>query len=215
MGRKGTLEQLILPLLYNWAKSLPEAKQTLKIQTDSVVHPHIYYLLQKVECFTVGNIHNQWKSITSDPFIIDIVTSGLKLRFSDEPAQKNCHNIPITKPEKQIMSDEIQKLSQKELIYPCVREEGDFMLSIFTREKRDGFYRMVLNLKQLNKHMEYKHFKMESFQSVLIIIRPNSWMVSMYLKDAFYTMPIQTGYQKFLKFKWKEHCYAFRGMPNG
>ena len=99
------------------------------------------------------------------------------------------------------MSDEIQKLSQKELIYPCMREEGDFMLSIFTREKRDGFYRMVLNLKQLNKHMEYKHFKMESFQSVLIIIRPNSWMVSMYLKDAFYTMPIQTGYQKFLKFK--------------
>ena len=56
--------------------------------------------------FTAGNIHNhlsQWKSITPDPFIIDIVKSGLKLRFAEEPAQKICCNIPITKAEKQIV----------------------------------------------------------------------------------------------------------------
>ena len=133
-------------------------------------------MLQKVECFTAENIHNlfsQWKSITSDPFIIDIVRSGLKLRFADETAQKNCHNIPITKAEKQLISDEIQKLSQKEVIYPCMREEGDFMLSTFTRQRRDGFYRMIFNLKQLNEHIGNEHFKMESLQSVLVIIRAN------------------------------------------
>ena len=43
-----------------------------------------------------------------------------------------------------------------------MREEGIFMLFIFTREKRDGSYRMILNLKQLNKHIEYELFKMES-----------------------------------------------------
>ena len=52
--------------------------------------------------------------MTSDPFTIDIVKSGLKLRFAEEPAQNICHNIPITKEaEKQIISDEIQK----EIIY--------------------------------------------------------------------------------------------------
>ena len=110
-------EQLILRSLFKWAKSIPEGKQTLKIQTDSVGHSPIYDLLQKVECSTARNIHNhlsQWKSITSDPFIIDIVKSGLKLRFAEEPAQNICHNIPITKEaEKQIISDEIQK----EIIY--------------------------------------------------------------------------------------------------
>ena len=95
-------EQLILRSLSKWAKSLPEAKEALKIQTDSVGHSPIYDLLQKVESFTAGNMHNflsQWKSITSDPFIIDLVKNGLglKLRFADEPAQKICHNIPITK----------------------------------------------------------------------------------------------------------------------
>ena len=74
-------EQLILRLPFNRAESIPKAKQTLKKQTDSVGHSHIYNLLQKVECFRAENIHNhlsQWKSITSDPFIIDIVKSGLK-----------------------------------------------------------------------------------------------------------------------------------------
>ena len=112
---------------------------------------------------TAGNIHNhfsQWKSITSDPFIIDIVKSGLKLRFAEEPAQNIYHNIPVTKAEKQIISDEIQKLLQKEVMYPCMREEGDSMSSIFTREKRDGSHKMTLNLKQVNKHIDYEHFKM-------------------------------------------------------
>ena len=74
---------------------------------------------------------------------------------------------------------------------------------------------MILNLKQLNKHIEYEHFKMESLQSVLNIIRPNCCMASVDLKDAFYTDPIHPDHQKFLKFKWQENCYAFRGMPNG
>ena len=52
------------------------------------------------------------------------------------------------------------------------------MSSIFTREKRDDSYRMILNLKQLNKHIEYEHFEMESLQTVLNIIRPNCWMAS-------------------------------------
>ena len=60
------------------------------MQTDSVGHSSIYDLSQKVECFIAGNIHkhlSQWQSITSDPFITDIVKSDLNLRFNDEPAQ--------------------------------------------------------------------------------------------------------------------------------
>ena len=88
-----------------------------------------------------------------------------------------------------------------------MREKGDFMSSIFTRDKRDGSYRMILNLKQLNKSNEYEHFKMESLQSVLNIIRPNWWMTCVDLKDAFYTVPIHPDHQKFLKFKWEERLH--------
>ena len=96
-------EQLILRLLSNRIKLIPEAKETLNIQTDPVEQSCIYDLSQKVEWFTVRNILNhlsQWKSISSDPFIIDIVKIGLKLRFANEPVQNICYNTTIIKTER-------------------------------------------------------------------------------------------------------------------
>ena len=89
------------------------------------------------------------------------------------------------------------------------------MSSLFTREKRDGYFRVILNLKQLNKHIEYEHFKMESLQSFLNIMRPNCRVARVNLKGAFYTVSIHLDPQKFLKFKWQEHCFAFKGIPSG
>ena len=86
MERKGSLPgQLIFWLPTNWKKSVPEVKHTLEIQTNPTRHFPIYDLSQ-VKCFKAGNIHDhfsQWKSITSDPFIKDIVKSGLELCFAD------------------------------------------------------------------------------------------------------------------------------------
>ena len=96
-------------------------------------------MLQKVECFTAGNIHNhlsQGKSITSEPFIIDIVISGLKLRFAEKPAQSICPNLPITNTEKKIISNEIQKLSEKEVIYPCMRGKGYSLCHLYLTESK-------------------------------------------------------------------------------
>ena len=108
------------------------------------------------------------------------------------------------------------KSCYKKRLYILVWERMIILCHLYLPEKkRNGSYMMILNLKQLNKHIEYEHFIMESLPSILNIIRPNCWMSSVDLKDAFYTVPIHPEHQKFLKFKWKEHCYAFRGMPNG
>ena len=47
---------------------------------------------------------------------------------------------------------------------------------------------MILNLKRLNKFVYYKHFKMEYLQNVLKLIRPEVYMASIDLKDAFYSI---------------------------
>ena len=112
------------------------------------------------------------------------------------------------------MLDETQKLQQKEALYPCMREEGDFASPAFTRMKKDGSSRMILNMKQLNKHIKYEHFKMESFESVLNIIRSKCLMTSVILKDAFYTVLFHLDHQKSLISKWQGHCYSFREIPN-
>ena len=91
--------------------------------------------------------------------------------------------------ESEIISEEIVKLLKKGAIKECDREKGDFISTVFTRKKKDSGMHNILNLKQLNKHVTYQHFKMESWSDACKIIQPNCWMASVDLKDAFYTIP--------------------------
>ena len=45
--------------------------------------------------------------------------------------------------------------------------------------KSDGSFRMILNLKKLNDHMPYIHFKMETVKSVLNVVTPNCYMAKL------------------------------------
>ena len=74
---------------------------------------------------------------------------------------------------------------------------------------------MVLNLKQFNAHITYRHFKMESINQVTDIARPNVHMASIDLKDAFYSIPICPEHQRYLKFVVLSKIYQYTCMPNG
>ena len=50
-------------------------------------------------------------------------------------------------------------------------------------------------LKNFNKFVNYKHFKMESINNVLNIIRPGVYMASIDLKDAFFSASIHPTHQ--------------------
>ena len=72
-----------------------------------------------------------------------------------------------------IISEEIAKLLQKEVITECKREQRDFLSNVFTRKKKDGNMSTTLKLKYLNKHVTYNHFKMESLQDESKIVQPH------------------------------------------
>ena len=73
---------------------------------------------------------------------------------------------------------------------------------------------MILNLKKLNKYIDSKHFKMESLQNVLHMIKSGVWMACVDLNNAYYSVLIQEENQKYLKFLWEYHL-KFIVMPNG
>ena len=81
--------------------------------------------------------------------------------------------------------------------------------------KRSGKYRMILNLKGLNQHIEKHHFKMDTLWSAVKLMTPNCFMASTDLTDAYYVVPIGEEHRKYLRFYWQGCLYQCMCMPNG
>ena len=141
-----------------------------------------------------------WKKLTSDKYILDIVTNGLRLDFKEIPENRQYQFRTLKNDELDIVKAEVDKLLSKQVICESRRERNDYLSNVFTRKKKDGAKRMILNLKQFNTHITYRHFKMESINQVIDIVRPNVYMASIDLKDAFYSIPIHPEHQKYLNF---------------
>ena len=56
---------------------------------------------------------------------------------------------------------------------------------------------------------------METLQSAIALMRPGCHMASIDLRDAYYSVLIDTDYKKYLKFYWKGILYQFTCLPNG
>ena len=102
-----------------------------------------------------------------------------------------------------IIDAEIAQLVNKEVLQVTNRVPDGFISNIFIRPKKDGGFRMILNLKPLNKFVDYHHFKMDTFRTALKLIRPACLMASVDLKDAYYSIPIAEEDRKLLMFQWK------------
>ena len=110
---------------------------------------------------------------------------------------------------------EIEKFVQKGIVEEVKEERGQVISNIFLRPKKDGGYRLILDLTWVNLHVEYRHFKMHSLQTALNMMRRDCWMGSIDLKDAYYSVPIVKEHRKFLKFRWKGKLFQFLVLPNG
>ena len=74
---------------------------------------------------------------------------------------------------------------------------------------------MIVNLKELDKFVEYERFKMDSIHTCIELMQPNCYMASIDLKDAYYSVPIDESHQKFLKFQWQGALYPFTCLAQG
>lgn len=174
--------------------------------------------MSQIQSFKAGSIskcYSTWLDLTSDPEVLSTV-KGQLIEFTSTPYQDR---VPTQKKfsaeESTIIQSEINKLLQKEVIVPARNEPGQFISTIFLRPKPDGTHRMILNLKQLNKSVEYEHFKMDTLWTVIRMMKPNCYMASIDIKDAYYSVPIAETDQKYLKFEWQGVLYKFTCFPNG
>lgn len=105
--------------------------------------------------FRGGNIKTclmAWR-LTSDVHILEIIDNGLYLNFVSDPPSKGPFEYPRSTKESQIIKEEVEN-------------------------KKDGPYRIILNLKFLNVDCETHHFKMDSLQQAIHMMRHGSFLAS-------------------------------------
>ena len=56
---------------------------------------------------------------------------------------------------------------------------------------------------------------MESLASAICLMTPGSYMASVDLQDAYYSVPVDESYQKYLKLSWKGELFQFTCLLNG
>ena len=159
---------------------------------------------------------HRWFKLTSDPAILDIVTGMHIELISDIPYQKRPPPpLTLSPPEIQAANEHIQILLEKKAIVETVREPGDFVRNVFLTPKRDGGYRMILNLRHFNKFVQYHHFKMETLNFILSAVSFGCWMAVFDFLDAYLTVAISGHHVRFLKFQWQGHIFMYIVLPFG
>ena len=174
-------------------------------------------LQEKCLHFQAGQVRNysqHWELLTNDPVILHAIKHyHIEFELDDPIQNKEPHNIRYSSNERKIISMEISKLLSKGVLEITHRSPGDFIHNIFVRPKKDGCYRMILNLKPLNEFVDYHHFKMDTFQTALKLIQPGCFMESVDLKDAYYSIPVHPEHRNYLMFEWESQYYRFTCLP--
>ena len=170
----------------------------------------------------LGEFLSQWTESTVSPFVHDLIENGYRLEFSAPPPPIFLVTQPPRDREKAealglLLGD---LLDQRVLSEVPQEEEGQGVYShVFVVKKPSGKYRLILNLRPLNKWVRYKRFRMESIFSVTSLIFPKCYMATVDLRDAYLHIPIRQECQKFLRLAVRlgsatKHL-QFRALPFG
>ena len=127
------------------------------------------------------------KKLTSDSKVLDIV-QNCHIEFDeDKEVDLNfvSHQTVFNENQSVIIADEIKKLVEKNVLIEVQKCHGQFLSSIFLRPKKNGEFRMILNLKKFNENVKYYHFKMDTFELAIKLITKGTFMASVVLRHAY------------------------------
>ena len=109
---------------------------------------------------------------------------------------------------------EIKRLLEKSALKSVEEAEKGYVSSIFLREKKNNQHRFILNLKDFNKYVTHRHFKMATLNIALGMMRKNCYVASIDLTDAYYSVSVATVGQKNLMFQFEGIRYKDICIPN-
>ena len=130
-----------------------------------------------------------WKHITNDPFVLSIVAKGYRLRFTSPPLLlQTPWEIRFSQGTQKIQGrrEQISLMLQKNAISEISPDTPGFYSNIFLVCKASGGWCPVIDLKQLNHHIDAPHFCMHTISSVLSTVERGDYAFKIDQQDAHF-----------------------------
>ena len=163
----------------------------------------------------LAHFAEKWEEITDNKWVLSIVRNGFRIPFIKIPPLSSVP-IRMSQSSSPFLREEIENLLNKRAVERVQNPETPgFYSRIFLVPKKNGKFRLILDLSLLNRYIEKQAFKMETVKSVRQAMRLNDWAVSIDLTDAYLHVPIHRQSRKYLRFVHKDQVYHFSALPFG
>ena len=156
-----------------------------------------------------------WKHITNDPYVLNIVTKGCRLRFTSPPLLfKTPWEIRSPQgPQKiQGMREQISLMVQKNAITEIPPDIPGFYSNIFLVCKASGGWHPVIDLKQLIAHIYAPHFHIHKLGAVYV--ERGDYVFKIHLQDAYFHVLIHPDSRMYLSFAFEKRYISSKYIPS-
>ena len=202
------------------SKDLNDKYSSLEyIQDDKdIIQNDCYEYEQKQKNLSVkGRLKNRisfWKEIGCSSFVLDILENGYSIPFVTTPENMTKNNNKSA-----LENSEFVSLAVSDLLNNgCITEVKDkpvVVNPLSVSILRSGKKRLILDLREVNKHIYKQHIKFEDWKIALQYFDKNSFMYKFDLKSGYHHIDINFTYQKYLGFSWNHKYYVFSVLPFG
>tara|TARA_R110002050_G_scaffold11623_1_gene39052 strand:+ start:637 stop:1518 length:882 start_codon:yes stop_codon:yes gene_type:complete len=82
-------------------------------------------------------------------------------------------------------------------------------------KKEPGKWRIILDMRYINKYQRVPKFKHEGLASISVLIKPGDWTTQGDISQGFHHIPVQKKHQKYLGFSHRGKTYQYVVLPMG
>jgi len=165
-------------------------------------------------CESLAKARQAWVDIGASSVVLDWITYGYRLPFISKMQPFNYTPwLPETPEQQQAIRDLKTRLFDIGAIQHTT--DNTFVSRSRLEAKKSGGFRLVVDLRQVNKHLETQACKYETLDLLPNLIRHDDWMVSFDLKDGYYHLPVHPKHRKFLTTMLDGELVCFAALPFG
>jgi hypothetical protein len=155
-----------------------------------------------------------WNNNVQNRYILSVINEGYKLPFISQPVPSVLKNNKSAIDNADFVDVEVDKLVAAGIVIK-LPNIPTVVNPLTVAQNADGKKRLVIDLRNVNPLVHVHKFRFEDIKAASVLFTKGCYMVSFDLKSGYHHIDINTQYQQYLGFAWKNIYYCYSSLPFG